>query len=74
MYLLAIITVAAIPATGAQYCNMCNCQLTSNIIEMMNHVIQDEVNRILADEPCKLQCFYDHNVTVLYVQLHRYLL
>ena len=57
MYLLAIITVVAIPATGAQYCNTCNCQLTSNIIEMMNHVIQDEVNRILADEPCKLQCF-----------------
>ena len=55
MYLLAIITVVAIPASGAHSCNACNCQLTSNIIEMLSHVIQDEVNRILADEPCKLQ-------------------
>ena len=55
MYLLAIITVAAIPATGAQSCNACNCQFNNNIIEMLSHIIQDEVNRILADEPCKLQ-------------------
>ena len=54
MYLLAIIiTVVAVPATGAQSCNACKCQF--NNIEMLSHFIQDEVNRILADEPCKLQ-------------------
>ena len=53
MYLVAIIiTVAAIPATGAQSCNA--CKFNFNIVEMLSHIIGDEVNRILADEPCKL--------------------
>jgi hypothetical protein len=54
MYLLAIITVAVtIPVTRAQSCNVCNCQF--NNVEMLSHIIEDEVNRILADEPCKIQ-------------------
>jgi hypothetical protein len=54
MYSLAIITVAvAIPVTSAQSCSACNCQF--NNVEMLSHIVEDEVNRILADEPCKLQ-------------------
>ena len=53
MYFLAIITAVALPAVSAQSCNACNCQF--NNVEMLSQIIEAEVNRILADEPCKPQ-------------------
>ena len=53
MYFLAMITAVALPAVSAQSCNACNCQF--NNVQMLSQIIEAEVNRILADEPCKPQ-------------------
>ena len=47
--------IVAISVASAQSCNACNCQF--NNVQMLSQIIEAEVNRILADEPCKLQTF-----------------
>ena len=55
MFLLVALTTG--PVVSAESCRACNCRF--NNIEGLTHLIQERINHVLADEPCKL-CMYMH--------------
>lgn len=55
IWLASVVLVAAIGtlySVHAQSCNSCNCQF--NNVQVLNQLVEAQVNRALAAEPCKL--------------------